>query len=307
MEPREAEVQEAHTGSLREEAVRFLRDEHFDGVVYSRLADVERDGERKRLLQTLADTEREHARFWREIVGRDARPANKFLVANLLVMRRLAGLVFTMKFLELHERKVVERYRWWLSRLDGQRQQRLAAILKDEEEHESYFMSQVDEAIVRYIGFVALGLSDAIIEITGVHAGFLGVMGSTLVAGIAGLVVGFAACISMGVAAYLKAKSEMRKSPLTSAFITSLSYLLAVIFLAAPYFLTKSMVTAFSVSVLFALLMSIGFTFYVAVVNETNFRREVVENTLLLIGTAIATYFFGDLLGTLFGVQAPLR
>lgn len=292
--------------TLQQQATQFLNDEYFDSAVYAALADIERNDQRKQLLRTLAESEHEHYRFWKDIARREARPVKALLVRLLLVMRRVAGLMFTMKFLELHERDVVDEYRDWLPRLDAGQRDRLAVILKDEEEHEKYFMSQVDEAIVRYIGFVALGLSDAIIEITGVHAGFLGVMGSTLVAGIAGLVVGFAASISMGVAAYLKAKSEVRKSPVTSAFITSATYLLSVIFLAGPYFLTGSMFIAFSVSVTFAILMSVGFTFYVSVVNETNFKREVIENTSLLIGTAIATYFFGDLLGAIFGVRAAL-
>ncbi|HWP81395.1 MAG TPA: VIT1/CCC1 family protein [Bacteroidota bacterium] len=289
--------------ALVQQATEFLNDEYLDSAVYEALAQIENNGQRKKLLLKLAQTEGDHYRFWKGIAGQEAREVNRWYLRFLLFMRRILGLTFTMKFLELHEREVVEQYEKWWDHLDSAKRKRLKAIIKDEEEHESYFMSQVDEAIVRYIGFVALGLSDAIIEITGVHAGFLGVMGSTLVAGIAGLVVGFAACISMGVAAYLKAKSEVRKSPLTSAFITSGSYLLAVILLAAPYFLTESMVVAFSVSVILAVLMSMSFTFYVSVVNETNFKREVLENTLLLLGTAVATYFFGDLLGVIFGVE----
>lgn len=292
--------------ALVAQATEFLNDEYRDSAVYQALASLEQNPGRKELLATLARTEADHYRFWKEITGAEARPVNRWYLRFLVFMRRVLGLTFTMKFLELHEREVVGLYRAWSDHLSPDQQSRLDAIIKDEEEHENYFMSQVDEAIVRYIGFVALGLSDAIIEITGVHAGFLGVMGSTLIAGIAGLVVGFAACISMGVAAYLKAKSEVRKSPLTSAFITSGSYLLAVVLLAAPYFLTESMAVAFIVSVLLAVLMSVSFTFYVSVVNETNFKREVVENTLLLLGTAIATYFFGDLLGAIFGLHPRL-
>jgi VIT1/CCC1 family predicted Fe2+/Mn2+ transporter len=289
------------------QATTFLNDEYRDSAVYEALAGMEENVQRKELLTALARTEAEHYRFWKEITGEEAQRISRWYLRFLLTMRRVLGLTFTMKFLELHERAVVDQYRSWADHLSPRQRDRLDAIIKDEEEHENYFMSQVDEAIVRYIGFVALGLSDAIIEITGVHAGFLGVMGSTLVAGIAGLIVGFAACISMGVAAYLKAKSEVRRSPLTSAFITSGSYLLAVVLLAAPYFLTTSMVVAFVVSVFLAVFMSVSFTFYVSVVNETDFRREAVENTLLLLGTAVATYFFGDLIGAIFGIQPTMR
>ncbi len=290
---------------LAHEAQSFVDDEYFDWVVYNTLSDTEQDQQRKQWLKSLADTEYQHYLFWKDIAGRDARTVNALAVKSLLFMRKLVGLVFTMKFLELHEKKVIEQYRAWIPRMEPQAQGQLHSIIKDEEEHERFFVSQVEEPVIRYIGFIALGLSDAIIEITGVHAGFLGVTGSTLMAGIAGLIVGFAASISMGVAAYLKAKSETRKSPFTSALVTSGTYLMAVILLALPYFLTHSMVLAFSVSVVFAMLLSVAFTFYVSVVNETNFKREALENTGLLLGTALATYLFGDLLGVLFGV--PFR
>jgi VIT1/CCC1 family predicted Fe2+/Mn2+ transporter len=60
------------------------------------------------------------------------------------------------------------------------------------------------------MSFIVLGLADAIIEITCVHVGFLGVTSSTLIAGVAGLVVGFAASISMASAAYLQAKPKFQ-------------------------------------------------------------------------------------------------
>jgi len=293
----------AQNTDLVDHARRFMHDEYFDWTVYTALAEHERDDQRRELLRSLAETELQHYEFWKSITNGEARKVNRVAVALLLMMRRVAGLVFTMKFLELHEHKVVEAYKRWLPQLNVDRQSRLQAIIEDEEKHEEYFVSQVDEAIIRYIGFIALGLSDAIIEVTGVHAGFLGVMQSTLVAGIAGLIVGFAASISMGVAAYLKAKSESRKSPMTSAFITSFSYLLAVVFLAAPYFMTHDMFIAFGASVILAVLMSVAFTFYVSVVNETNFKREVMENTLLLLGTAFATYLFGDFLRNIFNIE----
>ncbi len=290
-------------GISAEEAREFIEDESFDAIVYRRLASLERDPARREVLLSLAETEERHCDFWRQFTDfsyTKPKPVSLFL---LVLVRRLLGLVFTMKFLELHERKVVQRYRALLSRVSGSQAEALEGIIKDEEEHEKFMMSQVEDPVVKYVGFVALGLSDAIIEITGVHAGFLGVARSTLVAGVAGLIVGFAASISMGVAAYLKAKSEVRGSPLALGFVTAVSYLVSVIVLALPYFLTPSMAVAFGVSVGLAVIMSVGFSFYVSVLNDANFKREALENTLLLFGTAIATYFFGEFLGQLFGVR----
>ncbi|MCL6623089.1 MAG: VIT1/CCC1 family protein [Fimbriimonadales bacterium] len=290
-------------GVPADEAREFLKDESFDAMVYRRLASLERDPDRRRVLFSLAETEERHCDFWRQFTDFSFKKPRKVALLGLVWMRRLLGLVFTMKFLELHERKVVQRYRELLPRVSPSQAEALREIIKDEEEHEKFMMTQVEDPVVKYVGFVALGLSDAIIEITGVHAGFLGVARSTLVAGVAGLIVGFAASISMGVAAYLKAKSEVRGSPLALGSVTAVSYLVSVVVLALPYFLTPDMALAFGVSVVLAVALSVSFSFYVSVLNEVSFKREALENTLLLFGTALATYFFGELLGQIFGIK----
>lgn len=283
----------------------FLHDEFFDCQVYNMLARGEGDPSRKDLLQRLSAMEQEHHRFLRSLLGEEKIhiPFLSLRLFFLQLLRRIAGLAFTLKLLELHEHQVVSGYRRWLEQIPEEHRGTWQRIIAEEEEHEQSLMNQVEEARVRYLGFVALGLSDAIIEITGVHAGFLGVVGSTKVAGVAGLIVGFSASISMAVAAYLKAKSENRPNPFPSALVTGFSYLFSVVLLALPYFATGSMLLAFVVSTLLAIGMSVAFTFYVAVVNAQPFRSEMIQNILLLLGTAFATYFFGEILGRLFGIH----
>jgi hypothetical protein len=92
-----------------------------------------------------------------------------------------------------------------------------------------------------------LGVADAIVELTGVQAGFLGVTDSPLVAGIAGLIVGVAAAISMGAASYLQARAgDVGKNPAYRGVVTGLLYMLTVIALASPYFIIKDIFTAFT-------------------------------------------------------------
>ena len=59
----------------------------------------------------------------------------------------------------------------------------------------------------------------------------------TIVAGVAGLIVGVSAAVSMASAAYIQAKHEMGKSPKFSALITGLAYITAVVALSTPYLL----------------------------------------------------------------------
>ncbi|MEM0376096.1 MAG: VIT1/CCC1 family protein [Nitrososphaerota archaeon] len=292
---------------IETDAMFFCDDEHFDHRVYRELAKRERNGQRRELLERLAEMERRHYEFWQSLVPSHRPKSRSLRFRTILLLRALLGLTFVTKLLERHESEVVRRYRSVLDKVDGQVREKVEEFLRDEEEHERALLSQIDEPLLRYIGFVALGLSDSMIEVTGVHAGFLGVTASTVVAGVAGLIVGFAASISMGVAAYLKAKSELRQNPIASGFVTGLVYLLSTVLLALPYFATHDMLLAFSSSVALAIAMASFFTFYVAVVNDSSFGREAVENVALIMGTAAATFFFGEFLGNLFGIHGYFR
>ena len=283
----------------------FCNDEYKDYRVYTELAKIEKNKDRRAILETLAQAELRHYKFWMGILGDYSPRVSGLFIKLLTLVRIIFGLTFTLKLLERHESQVIAGYRNYLKTLeDGEKRRELEEIIKEEEEHESYFINQIDETVVRYMSFIVLGLADAIVEITGVHAGFLGVTNSTLIAGVAGLVVGFAAAISMAAAAYLQAKHDVRRSPITSAFSTGISYISAVALLALPYFITEDMLYAFAGSVALAVLLTASFTFYGAVINDKSFTREFVESVLLIFGTAAGTFLFGEFLGDLFNIKA---
>lgn len=224
----------------------------------------------------------------------------------MVIIRFLLGLTFTLKFLGRHEKQVIEGYKKVSRDLSGEDQATLQWIIKDEETHEKAFINQIDERMVRYLSFIVLGLADAIFEITGVHAGFLGATNSTLVAGVAGLAVGFAAAISMGSAAYLQAKQQSSSKPAFSAIATGVAYLSAVALLAPPYFVAKDLFFAFSGSLTLAVVLIFFFTLYSSVVGERSFPREFAVGISLTLGTALATFLFGDLIGRVFGIRPAL-
>ena len=296
-------------GEARARAVEFCRDEIFDARLYRMLAEMERDLARRRILERLAEQEEEHARFWGRLLGGDCggyQPGSAKL-AFIRLARRVFGLTFTIKFLERGEDKTIKAYKEYLSYLDGEDRRRLEEIIREEEEHERALIGEIDEAIIKYMSFIVLGLADAIVEITGVHAGALGSLGNTLAAGVTGLIVGFSAAISMGSAAYLQAKQELRRDPVKSAIVTALAYILTVGLLALPYFLTHNMIIAFGSSVVLALALVAGFTYYSSVVFDRPFLREVAETTVLTLGTALGAYLFGDALGTITGLREGLH
>ncbi|MFH7903740.1 MAG: VIT1/CCC1 transporter family protein, partial [Candidatus Aenigmatarchaeota archaeon] len=176
-------------------------------------------------------------------------------------------------------------------------------IIKDEMFHENKLIKLLDDKFVAYVGFVALGLADSIIEVTGVHTGMLGLTTSTILAGLTGLIVGFSASISMGASAYLQSKQTKESNPLKAGLITGISYLTSVILLSLPYFLFTEMIKAFVTSILVAIILIGLFTFYSSIINDRSFLREFLENIILITAVAFGSFMFGDMLGKIFGIH----
>lgn len=284
----------------------YIFDEYADHLLYERLAAEEKNSGNKEILVKLARQEYDHYIFWKKFMPDYEPVVSRFFLFRFSLMRRLFGLTFTIKFLERHEHKVIEEYKKEAALLSGEAKAQLEKIINDEKEHENFFISQIQETVIKYIGFIALGLADAIVEITGVHAGFLGVTKLTLFAGISGLIVGFSAAISMGSAAYLQAKHDPHRSAWVSAITTGISYILSVIMLAVPYFLTQNMGRAFLFSILAGMTLIALLTFYSTIVFDRRFLREFLETVFLMLFTALATFFLGTFLGNVFGIRKAL-
>jgi VIT1/CCC1 family predicted Fe2+/Mn2+ transporter len=295
--------------SMNQEYLDRARNELTEHYVYANLARREKNPENRALLEKLSAQEKSHYEFWKSLLEDE----NKNHVAinphplslyGIPMLRTIFGVTFTTKFLETHEKTAIETYEKMAAAIPEKHRARLREVIEDEKTHEQSFIGALREKRVAYVGFIALGLADAIVEITGVHAGFLGVTGSTLVTGVSGIIVGFAAAISMGSASYLQAKQDTDKSAIISAFATGLSYLGSVILLALPYFLIRTMIVAFIVSTSVGLALLATFTFYSAILFDRKFSREFGEAATLMLGTALATYILGTVVGGLFHLNS---
>ena len=283
--------------------IEYARNELSEYYIYGKLAAMERKPENRAMLEKLSLQEKSHYEFWKTLAPNAEIQPRKLGLILFPAMRAILGVTFTAKLLESHEKDAVLRYQKILPHIPPSHRARFQEIIKDEQSHEQSLIGEVKEKRIAYLGFIALGLADAIVEITGVHAGFLGVTGSTLIAGISGIIVGFAAAISMGSASYLQAKQEPDKSAILSGFATGLSYFFSVICLALPYFLIATMIMAFIVSTTVGIILLAGFTFYGSVVNDRPFLREFGESVALMLGTALATYLLGTIVGKVFHVN----
>lgn len=288
-----------NNASYREYAI----DEYADSMLYKKLAEQEKNPHNKEMLNKLSQQEYDHFVFWKKFTPNLVPSVNRWFFIRFLLMRKLLGLTFTIKFLERHEGDVVKEYEKVGKEMNAEDKARLEKIINDEKEHEDYFIKQLKEAVIKYIGFIALGLADAIVEITGTHTGFLGVTNSTLFAGISGVIVGFSAAISMASASYVQAKQDLERSSVVSAVATGISYIISVILLAIPYFLTSSMAIAFIFSAISGIALIAFLTFYTTVVFDRTFWRDFLETTALMLITAVATFGIGTLLGKAFNLQ----
>jgi VIT1/CCC1 family predicted Fe2+/Mn2+ transporter len=275
---------------------RYALDELLDHELYARLAARERDERNRKLLEELARDELRHHLFWSKLAGPVRLGLGDRLRLRLLLsLSRLAGKTFTIKLLERGEAATVGEYRRAAAELGGELAAELAKVIEDEELHESELAGSLDELAVRQLGSIALGVSDAIIELTGVLAGFAGYTGSPLQVAAAGLIVGVSAALSMAAAAYSQAKHERGKNPRTTATFTGLFYMLTVLALVAPLLLGVPASLGVALSLACALAILAAFSFYSAVIMERPFLREYLENAAVIMAVSLVGYAFGQI------------
>lgn len=291
--------------SLPELALDSARDEYTDYLVYKHLAESRRTKNTKmrEVLETLSKTEFRHYEFWKKYTSPGAKiTGNKWIVYLTLLMRLVFGNTFAIKFLEKHETAVIRKYRLVKNSIPEADQRQFDEMVRDEEEHENTFMEQMQGRYLKYISFVILGLADAIVEISGIHAGSLGIYHSTKITGLAGIVAGASASIAMASAAYAQAKQGFQGSPSMSALFTGVSYFINAVVLATPYFLTQSQITAIAISMIVAVLIIAFVCYYNSVVSQSHFLRDFSELAGIMLGASAALFLFGLVIRTLFGI-----
>jgi VIT1/CCC1 family predicted Fe2+/Mn2+ transporter len=294
--------------TLRSVAKVRMSDEYSDSALYARLSKtVNPDSPIRKVLEDLSATEQRHFEFWRKYVPSEQPRLARLKLYWILFLRRFLGLTFATRYLDRHESNVVQEYQG-LARLipevDGPA---YAEMVADEREHEKAFAMKVESSAVRYISFVVLGLADALVEISGIHAGWLGLFEKTEIAGLAGVVAGGAASLAMASAAFAQAKQGFSGSARLSATYTGVSYFVTAIILATPYFLTSSMILALGTSLGLAVVILAITTWYSIVIQQKPFLRDFLEILAILFGTTILVFLLGSFVSSAFpGIRGAL-
>ncbi len=247
------------------------------------------------VLTELSATELRHYEFWRKYVPGEEPRLARLKLYWVLFLRRFLGLTFATRYLDRHESNVAKEYQALERLIPDADRAAFQEMVDDEREHEKAFASKVESAVVRYISFVVLGLADALVEISGIHAGSLGFYDRTEIAGLAGVIAGGAASLAMASAAFAQAKQGFKGSARLSAVYTGVSYFITAIILATPYFLTSDMVYALTASLSLAVLILAVTTWYSIVIQQKPFLKDFVEILVILFAATIVLYVFGYL------------
>lgn len=124
--------------------------------------------------------------------------------------------------------------------------------------------------------------------------GFTFALRNSKIVGVAGLITGIAASLSMSASEYLSQKSEEKgKNPRKASFYTEVAYILTVMLLIVPYFIFSNYYIVFGVAVFDAFLVILFFTFFVSVVKEIKFKRIFSEMITVSSGVALISFIIG--------------
>ena len=287
---------------LQRQLLSLQRMEATEGEIYRRLAKKQKNPSNKKILLQIAEEEGRHEAILAEATGQTVKPM-MWKVWLHSQMAWIFGLTFAVKMLERVERDASTEYRK-LGYDD---------LADEEDSHEERLIGLLEEGRLTYIGSVVLGMSDALIELTGALAGLTFAFGDLKLVALAGLVTGIAAAFSMGASEYLSTRSEKKDTnPLTAAFFTWIAYLLTVFLLVAPYLIISPDTTpvyglephvlALVCTLIIGIVVIASFNFYVSVVEEVSFLHRFAEMAGLLFVVSLISFGIGILLSNWMGI-----
>jgi VIT1/CCC1 family predicted Fe2+/Mn2+ transporter len=266
--------------------------------IYRQLAEAEKNPENRRILLAIGEDEKRHAALWKRYSRRDVAPA-RVRILFMYWVARIFGLTFGLKLMERGEKRAQGNYGRLFAAFPEAK-----AIHDDEEAHENALIGMLREERLVYIGSIVLGLSDALVELTGTLAGFTFALHNTKIIGVAGLVTGIAASFSMAASEYLSQHSEgADRNPVKSSLYTFVAYLLTVALLVAPYFLFENYFICLAAAVGTALVIILLFSFYISVAKDLPFRRRFLEMSGITLGVIALSFGIGYLVRLWLGVD----
>ena len=277
---------------------KMQQNECTESVIYEKIAKFAKGDVNKQTLQRLAREEHAHNKIWETYTGIEMKP-NKMKVFFYTLIARVLGFTFAVKLMERGEGNAQEEYAMLADEVPES-----ITIHHQEEEHEQALLQMLDEESLQYVGSMVLGLSDALVELTGSLAGFTLALQNTRLIALSGLIVGISATFSMASSEFLSAKSEGRTDALKSCAYTGVAYLITVVALILPYVLfpAQQCIPALLCMLCAMVLIIAAFTYYTSVAQDQKFGSRFLEMAGISMGVAVVSFVVGTLAERLLGI-----
>ncbi len=275
----------------------FQKNEISEHIIYEQLSQLEKTEQKRLNVKKISDDELRHYNIYKSYTNREVKPS-RLKIFWYLLLARIFGITFSVKLMENGEKGAQEAYRKMIGVIPE-----IEQIIKDENGHEQELVKLIEEEKLKYIGAVVLGMNDALVELTGTLAGLTFALQNEKLVGVAGLITGVAAALSMAASEYLSTKVEGSMSPVKSAFYTGLTYFIVVFFLVLPFLLLNNPFTAMLLTLLAAVIMIGFFNYYYSVVKEVPFRRRFAEMLVISLGVAFLSFVIGLIIRQFLGIS----
>uniref|UniRef100_A0A7C3RK88 Rubrerythrin family protein n=1 Tax=Dictyoglomus thermophilum TaxID=14 RepID=A0A7C3RK88_DICTH len=278
--------------------LKLQRNEITEHNIYKILSKGLKDKKNREILLKISQDEFAHYNVLRKITQKDLNP-NKFKLYLYLFLTKIFGFTFVLKLMEKGEDKAIESYRKIINKYP-----QINEILDDEKEHEQKLLNTLDEERLNYIGSMVLGLSDALVELTGTLAGLTFAFQNTKLISISGLITGISAALSMAGSEYLSSKAESsERNPLKSAITTGITYIMTVLILILPYLITQNYILALILTLLFAVILVVIFNFYISVAKDYEFNKRFLEMTIIIFSVSFISFLIGVFVKKVLGIN----
>ncbi len=275
----------------------FQKNEITEHLFYRKLAQLSKDKRNDDVLRRISDDELRHYNIWKGHSGIDVK-MDRIKYWFYLIVSCIFGITFGIKLMENGEKGAQKAY----EKISNVIPEALN-IRDDETRHEHELVAMIDEEKLKYIGSIVLGLNDALVELTGTLAGLTFALQNAKLVGVAGLITGIAASLSMGASEYLSTKTEGEaRDPFKASFYTTLTYVCVVIVLILPYLLVSNYLTCLGLTLLGAIIMIFLFAFYYSVVKEISFMTRFLEMASISMGVAALSFVIGLLVRQFLGM-----
>lgn len=275
----------------------FQKNELTEHLIYNKLASRIKDENNKKILKKIANEEKAHHDFFKLYTNEDVTP-NSTKVFFYYWISLIFGLTFGIKLLEKGEENAQESYSHVMDIIPE-----IKNLIADEDAHEHALINLIEEEKLEYVGSIVLGLNDALVELTGALAGFTLALQNTRLIALAGLITGIAASFSMAASGYLAKKSEGDKNALRASAYTGSAYIITVALLILPYLLFQSYYLCLILTLILAILIILGFTYYISVAKDLPFRKRFLEMALISLGVSAITFGIGILIRRFLGIN----